>query len=230
MSASQDEIPPPPPPPPSSSQTPTQQTPHTTILSGMKYKMEKGPVSITTDTNDKSKFFSSMNCRKKFTRRKIKKARTTLLMALPEDHLLNVIENVAKRCGIPSNPDLVEMINQRRCRMDSTTHPLARENEQFSLRTPAELMMLVPAYSGFYPSGKTHRTIGLKKTKVKCYNCHKTCHFAREYRTKGNQDGRRKDAWNSGNKDGRIFGKQEDSKALVTIDGEGVDLTSHSEE
>ncbi|GJV25888.1 hypothetical protein Tco_1378583 [Tanacetum coccineum] len=58
----------------------------------------------------------------------------------------------------------------------------------------------------------------------------KTGHFARECRTKGNQDGRRKDAWNSGNKDGRRSGKQEDSKALVTIDGEGVDWTSHSEE
>ncbi|GJU39017.1 putative ribonuclease H-like domain-containing protein [Tanacetum coccineum] len=60
--------------------------------------------------------------------------------------------------------------------------------------------------------------------------CHKTGHFARECRTKGNQDSRRRDAWNSGNKDGRRSGKQEDSKALVTIDGEGVDWTSHSEE
>ncbi|GJW55311.1 putative ribonuclease H-like domain-containing protein, partial [Tanacetum coccineum] len=57
-----------------------------------------------------------------------------------------------------------------------------------------------------------------------------TGHFARECRTKGNQDSRRRDAWNSGNKDGRRSGKQEDSKALVTIDGEGVDWTSHSEE
>ncbi|GKA81523.1 ribonuclease H-like domain-containing protein [Tanacetum coccineum] len=61
------------------------------------------------------------------------------------------------------------------------------------------------------------------KTKVECYNCHKTGHFAREYRTKGNQDSRRRDGWNSGNKDGRRSGKQEDSKALVTVDGEGVD-------
>ncbi|GJR88476.1 ribonuclease H-like domain-containing protein [Tanacetum coccineum] len=65
--------------------------------------------------------------------------------------------------------------------------------------------------------------VGFDKTKVECYNCHKTRHFARECRTKGNQDNRRRDAWNSGNKDGRRSGKQEDSKAFVTIDGEGVD-------
>ncbi|GKG13235.1 hypothetical protein Tco_0350195, partial [Tanacetum coccineum] len=51
-------------------------------------------------------------------------------------------------------------------------------------------------------------------------------------RTKGNQDSRRRDAWNSRNKDkenGRRSGKQEDSKALVTIDGEGVDWTSQAQ-
>ncbi|GKD12810.1 ribonuclease H-like domain-containing protein, partial [Tanacetum coccineum] len=71
--------------------------------------------------------------------------------------------------------------------------------------------------------------VDFDKTKVECYNCHKTGHFARECRTKGNQDNRRRDAWNFGNKDGRRSGKQDDSKALVTIDGEGVDWTSHSE-
>ncbi|GJX74452.1 hypothetical protein Tco_0313047 [Tanacetum coccineum] len=58
----------------------------------------------------------------------------------------------------------------------------------------------------------------------------KTGHFARECRIKGNQDNRRRDAWNSGNKDGSRTRKKEDSKALVTIDGEGVDWTNHSEE
>ncbi|GJX04720.1 ribonuclease H-like domain-containing protein [Tanacetum coccineum] len=72
--------------------------------------------------------------------------------------------------------------------------------------------------------------VGFDKTKFECYNCHKTGHFSRECRTKGYQDSRKRDAWNSGNKDGRRSGKQEDSKALVTIDGEGVDWTSHSEE
>ncbi|GJU99041.1 putative ribonuclease H-like domain-containing protein [Tanacetum coccineum] len=51
--------------------------------------------------------------------------------------------------------------------------------------------------------------VGFDKTKVECYNCHKTGHFARECRTKGTQDNRRRDAWNSGNKDGNRIGQNE---------------------
>ncbi|GJZ15262.1 putative ribonuclease H-like domain-containing protein, partial [Tanacetum coccineum] len=92
-----------------------------------------------------------------------------------------------------------------------------------------------PLYNRFVTAEgmHTYEPVGFDKTKVECYNCNKTGHFARECRTKGNQDSRRRDAWNFGNKNkenGRRSGKQEDSKALVTIDGEGVDWTSHSEE
>ncbi|GJX17733.1 putative ribonuclease H-like domain-containing protein [Tanacetum coccineum] len=68
--------------------------------------------------------------------------------------------------------------------------------------------------------------VGFDKTKVECYNCHKTGHFARECRSKGNQDSRRRDAWNTGNKakdNERRFGKQEEPKSLVTLDGDGSD-------
>ncbi|GJV47968.1 hypothetical protein Tco_1438180 [Tanacetum coccineum] len=49
-------------------------------------------------------------------------------------------------------------------------------------------------------------------------------------RIKGNQDNRRRDAWNSRNKDGSITGQKEDSKALETIYGEGVDWKNHLED
>ncbi|GJS84500.1 pleiotropic drug resistance protein 1-like protein [Tanacetum coccineum] len=71
-------------------------------------------------------------------------------------------------------------------------------------------------------------SVGFDKTKVECYNCHKTGHFAREYRTK--EDNRRRGGWNPGNKDGSRTGKKEESKALVTVDGESVDWTTHSED
>ncbi|GKC75375.1 ribonuclease H-like domain-containing protein, partial [Tanacetum coccineum] len=116
MSASslQDEIPPPPPPPPSS-QTPTQQTPHTVstiklpILKKGEYdiwamKMEhylahtdypiweviqngNGLVSITTDTSGQIKVLPPRTAEEIVARERERKARTTLLMALPEDHL-----------------------------------------------------------------------------------------------------------------------------------------------
>ncbi|GJU33334.1 putative ribonuclease H-like domain-containing protein [Tanacetum coccineum] len=57
--------------------------------------------------------------------------------------------------------------------------------------------------------------------------------FYKKNRSKRNQDSRRRDAWNTRNKDkdnGRRSGKQEESKSLVTLDGEGVDWTSHSED
>ncbi|GKA12392.1 ribonuclease H-like domain-containing protein [Tanacetum coccineum] len=65
------------------------------------------------------------------------------------------------------------------------------------------------------------------------YDFHENEEVLQKDRSKGNQDSRRRDAWNTRNKDkdnGRRSGKQEEFKALVTLDGEGVDWTSHSED
>nr|GEV83446.1 hypothetical protein [Tanacetum cinerariifolium] len=79
----------------------------------------------------------------------------------------------------------------------------------------------------------TKDPVGFYKTKVKCFNCHKIGHFARDYGAKGNQDNRRRDAGYNGNKardNGRRPAYQDDSKALVTIDEEDIDWSRHVEE
>ncbi|GJW09331.1 ribonuclease H-like domain-containing protein, partial [Tanacetum coccineum] len=351
MSGSQDDIPPPPPPP---SQTPTQQTPHTVstiklpILKKGEYdiwamKMEhylahtdypiweviqngNGPVSITTDTQGQIKVLPLRTAEEILARERERKARTTLLMALPEDHLAKfhkitdakeMWDAIKSRFGrndeskkmqkyilkqqfegfsvsnseglhkgydrfqsllsqleihgacvstedanqkflrsLPSSWSQVSLIMRTKPGVDSLGfndlynnlrvfekmfkallhHPLARRMWHLSLRTLAlpqldhEDLEQLDEFDFEEMDLKWQEPVGFDKTKVECYNCHKTGHFARECRTKGNQDSKRRDAWNSGNKDGRRSGKQEDSKALVTIDGEGVDWTSHSEE
>ncbi|GKD17690.1 hypothetical protein Tco_1206848 [Tanacetum coccineum] len=107
-------------PPPAHKQTPTQQTPHTVstiklpILKKGEYdiwamKMKhylahtdypiwevihngNGPVSITTDTQGQIKVLPPRTAEEIVAREKERKARTTLLMALPEDHLANAKE------------------------------------------------------------------------------------------------------------------------------------------
>ncbi|GJT49421.1 hypothetical protein Tco_0975578 [Tanacetum coccineum] len=382
MSGSQDEIPPPPP-PPSSSQTPTQQTPHTVstiklpILKKGEYdiwamKMEhylahtdyptweviqngNGPVSITTDTQGQIKVLPPRTIEEILARERERKARTTLLMALPEDHIakfhkmtyakemwdaiksrfggndeskkmqkyilkqqfegfsvsnseglhkgferfqsllsqleihgtevdslsfndlynnLRVFENDVKgSTASSSSMQNVAFVSENTSSTNdvSTAYSVSNtfgQNSQYEQTSSYSLLenqsgcpqldhedleqldeydleemdlkwqvaMISMRMKKFYK--KTGRKlqfdakepVGFDKTKVECYNYHKISHFARECRTKGNQDNRRRDAWNSKNKNGRRSGKQEDSKVLVTIDGEGVDWTSHSEE
>ncbi|GKD84756.1 hypothetical protein Tco_1355910, partial [Tanacetum coccineum] len=105
----------PPPPPPTTPQTTTQQAPHTMstiklpILKKGEYdiwaiKMEhylahidypiweviqkgNGPVSVSTDTHEVIKVLPPKTAKEILARERERKARTTLLMALPKDHL-----------------------------------------------------------------------------------------------------------------------------------------------
>ncbi|GJT00386.1 putative ribonuclease H-like domain-containing protein [Tanacetum coccineum] len=63
--------------------------------------------------------------------------------------------------------------------------------------------------------------VGFDKTKVKSFNCHNTGHFARECRSKGNQESRRRDAGKTGYKaqdNGRRPRKQEEQLGDASIE------------
>ncbi|GJZ78679.1 hypothetical protein Tco_0643516 [Tanacetum coccineum] len=140
----------------------------------------------------------------------------------------------------------------------STASSSSNQNVAFISKNTSSTNEVSTAYGVSNSSGQTHKVamismrikkfykktgrklqfdakepVGFDKTKVECYNCHKSGHFAREHRFKGNQDSRRRDAWNTGNKDkgnGRRFGKHEESKALVTLDGEvEAQLVAHQQ-
>ncbi|GJT50075.1 hypothetical protein Tco_0976232 [Tanacetum coccineum] len=92
-------------------------------------------------------------------------------------------------------------------------------------------LLLLPGSTGSSSSAQNVAFVSSESTN----NTNDTRHFARECISKGNQDIRRRDAWNTGYKskdNGRRPGKQEESKALVTLDGDGSDteVTSCSKE
>ncbi|GJV05334.1 ribonuclease H-like domain-containing protein [Tanacetum coccineum] len=344
MSGSQDEIPPPPPPPPSSSQTSTQQTPHTVstiklpILKRGEYniwamKMEhylahtdypiweviqngNGPVSIAIDTSGQIKVLPPRTAEEIVARERERKARTTLLMALPEDHLAKfhkmtdakemwdaiksrfggndeskkmqkyILKQQFKGFSVSNTEGLhkgYDRFQSLLSQLDIHGEGVSTKdaNQKFLRSIPSAwsqvslIMRTKPGVDSlsfddlynnlrvFESDYEQTSSYSLLANQSNCpqldhedlehideYDLEemdlkwqvamiamrmkrfykKTGHFARECRIKGNQDNRRRDAWNSRNKDRSRIRKKEDSKALVIVDGEGVDWTNHSEE
>ncbi|GKB02444.1 hypothetical protein Tco_0830533, partial [Tanacetum coccineum] len=82
MEGSGNDNPPPTPPPPTTPQTAPQQAPHTEVI-----QKGNGPVSVTTDTDEVIRVLPPRTAKETLARERERKARTILLMALPEDHL-----------------------------------------------------------------------------------------------------------------------------------------------
>ncbi|GKA97894.1 hypothetical protein Tco_0825788 [Tanacetum coccineum] len=342
MAGSQDDIPPPPPPP---SQTPTQQTPHTVstiklpILKKGEYdiwamKMEhylahtdypiweviqngNGPVSITTDTQGQIKVLPPRTAEEILARERERKARTTLLMALPEDHLAKfhkmtdakeMWDAIKSRFGgndeskkmqkyilkqqfegfsvsnseglhkgydrsLPSAWSQVSLIMRTKPGVDSlsfddlynnlrvfendvkgsTASSSSTQNVAFVSENTSSTNDVSTVYGISNSSGQNSQyehasSYSLISNQSSCPQLdHEDLEQLDEFDVeemdlkwqvamismrmkKFNEKTGRKLQFDAKEPDGRRSSKQEESKALVTIDGEGVDWTSHSEE
>ncbi|GKC74749.1 retrovirus-related pol polyprotein from transposon TNT 1-94, partial [Tanacetum coccineum] len=184
-------------------------------------------------------------------RERERKARTTLLMALPEDHLAKFHKMTVKRdVGLPSNQYL------GKCRIKEDANNLLKQQfESFSVINSEGLHKGYDRFQSLLSQLEIHGA-GYEQTSsysllANQSSCPQLDHEDLEQLDEFDLEEmdlkwqvamismrmkkfykrcRMRDAWNSSNKDGRRSGKQEDSKALVTIDGEGVDWIGHSEE
>ncbi|GJU22906.1 putative ribonuclease H-like domain-containing protein [Tanacetum coccineum] len=241
-----------------------------------------GHVSVSTDTNEVIKVLPPKTAEEILARERERKARTTLLMALPEDHLakFHKITNakdirIAQR-SLPSSWSQVSLVMRTKPGVDSlsiddlynnlrvfesdikgftgssssaqnvafvsskstsstnnvstaygvsTSFGYNSQRENSSLYTDELILKKLYKKTGRKLHFDANEPVGFDKTKVECYNCHKKGHFVRECRSKGNTGYKSKD-------NGRRPGKQEEPKALVTLDGEGSDteVTSCSKE
>nr|GEW25067.1 ribonuclease H-like domain-containing protein [Tanacetum cinerariifolium] len=198
-----------------------------------------GPISITTDTNEMIKVLPSKTAKEVWARERERKARTTLLMALPKDHLAKFHKRADAK-------EIWEAIKSRFGGNDESKkmqkYLLKQQFEGFSVSTSEGLHKGCDSAPQLDYDDLEHinnddmEEMDLKWQVAMIFMRIKKFHKRKgrkDCRAKGNQDSRRRDAGYNGNKardNGRRPAYQDDSKSLVTIDGEDIEWSGHVEE
>nr|GEY10786.1 ribonuclease H-like domain-containing protein [Tanacetum cinerariifolium] len=176
-----------------------------------------GPVQVSTDTNTQIRVLLLKTAEEILTRERERKARTTLLMAIPEDHL-------AKFHKMTDAKEMWKAIKSRFGGNDESKkmqkYLLKQQFESFSVSNSEGLHKGYDRFQSLLSQLETHGVgVSTKDANQKFL------------RSKENQDSRRKDAGNTGYKprdNEKRPAKQDEHKAMVTIDGEGVGWIGHA--
>ncbi|GKA81589.1 ribonuclease H-like domain-containing protein [Tanacetum coccineum] len=166
--------------------------------------------------------------KEKAQRRLELKARSTLLMGIPNEHQLkfnsikdakSLLQAIEKRFGgnaatkkTQRNLLKQQYENFTASRLEVTDGYANKRARRFLKNTERKLTV------------NGNETIGFDKSKVECYNFHKRGHFARECRAPRNQENRNKE-----NTRRVVPVETTNSNALVSCDGSGYDWSDQAE-
>ncbi|GJX27266.1 hypothetical protein Tco_0233562 [Tanacetum coccineum] len=184
----------------------------------------------------------------KVQRRLELKARSTLLMGIPNEHQLkfnsfkdaqSLPQAVEKRFGgnAATKKTQINLLKQQYENfiasslevLDQTFDRLQKLIKEIDLRW--QMVMLTMRARRLLKNTRRkltvndNETIGFNKFKVECYNCHKRGYFTREYRARRNQENRNRE-----NTRRVVPVETTTSNDLVSCDGSGYDWSDQAEE